>query len=135
MIRKNYEPIHFETSISDVSKEKENPINPIRGISLLLWLREELKGKIEITEPDAEDGCWYTDLEWQGRNYLIGASAFFDEGDNPTDELEWVFQIDKYRNFKEKLFGKNKMTKEDRCFVFFKAFFENHPQISSVEAD
>lgn len=127
--------IHFKTSMFDASKEKENPINPIRGISLLLWLREALKGKMEISEPDAEDWGWYSEIEWQGSNYLIGASTFFEEGDNPTGELEWVFQIDKYRNFKEKLFGKNKMTKDDPCFVFFKAFFENHPQISCVEVD
>lgn len=117
----------------DVSKEKENPINPIYGISLLLWLKEELKGKVVITEPDAEDWGWYSELEWRGKNYLIGASTFFEEGDDPNAELEWVFQVDKYRSFKEKLFGKNKMTDKDDCFVFFKEYFENNQKLSSVE--
>lgn len=117
----------------DVSKEKENPINPIYGISLLLWLRKELKGKVEITEPDAEDWGWYSELEWQENSYLIGVSAFYEEGDDPTAELEWVFQVDKYRSFKEKLFGKNKMAETDSCFVFFKEYFEKHQKISGVE--
>jgi len=47
--------IHFKTSMFDVSQERMNPINPIYGISLLLWLKEELKDKVKITEPDAED--------------------------------------------------------------------------------
>ena len=120
--------IHFKTSMFDVSKEKENPFNQIYGISLLLWLREELKGKVDISEPDAEDWGWYSELELHGNNYLIGASAFFEEGDDPTAELEWVFQVDKYRSLKEKLFGKNKMTETDSCFVLFKEYFEKHPQ-------
>ncbi len=60
--------IHFKTSFFNVSKEK-NPINSIYGISLLEWLKEELKEKIDITEPDAEDWGWYSELEYQGNNY------------------------------------------------------------------
>jgi hypothetical protein len=98
----------------------------------LEWLRNELKGKLEITEPDAEDWGWYSELEFQGNSYLIGACAFFEEGNDPASELEWVFQVDKYRGFKEKLFGINKMTETDSCFVFFKDLFQNHPNIKEV---
>ncbi len=125
--------IHFKTSMFDVSKEKENPINPIYGISLLEWLREELKGKLEITEPDAEDWGWYSELEFQGNSYLIGACAYFDEGDDPANELEWVIQVDKLRSLKEKLLGRNIMSVSDSCFVFFKEFFENHPGFKDVQ--
>jgi hypothetical protein len=124
--------IHFKTSIFDVSKEKKNPINPIYGISLLEWLRGKLKGKLEITEPEAGDWGWYSELEYQGHRYLIGACAQFEEGDDPTAELEWVFQVDRQRSFKEKLFGKNKMTVADSCFTYFKELFENHPSIHDV---
>ena len=125
--------IHFKTSMFDVSKEKKNPINPIYGISLLEWLREHLKGNIEITEPNAEDWGWYSELQYQGNNYLIGACAYFEEGDDPATELEWVFQVDKYRSFREKLSGKNKMSMSDSCYVFFKELFENHPKIQEVQ--
>ena len=114
----------------DVSQEKLNPINPIYGLSLLLWLRTELNYTLSITEPEAEDWGWYSALEWEGSNYLVGASAFFEEGDDPTAELEWVFQVDKYRSFKDKIFGNNKMTESDSCFMYFKDLFEAHPKIS-----
>lgn len=125
--------IHFKTSMFDVSKERDNPINPIYGISLLEWLRSELEGKIEITEPDAEDWGWYSELEFEGNNYLIGACAYFEEGDNPQESIEWVFQVDKCRSFKEKLFGKNKMNASDSCFVFFKKLLEENPNFKEVE--
>ena len=124
--------IHFKTSMFDVSQEKLNPINPIYGLSLLLWLRTELNHTLSITEPEAEDWGWYSALEWEGSNYLVGASAFFEEGDDPTAELEWVFQVDKYRSFKDKIFGNNKMTESDSCFMYFKDLFEAHPKISEV---
>lgn len=125
--------IYFKTSMFDVSKEKENPINPIYGLSLLEWLQKELKHQIVISQPDAEDWGWYSELEYKGRNYMIGSCAFFEEGDDPTGELEWVFQVEKYRSLKEKLFGRNKMSSSDECFLLFKELFENHPSITEVK--
>ena len=125
--------IHFKTSMFDVSQERENPINPIYGVSLLEWLREELKDKVTLIEPDAEDWGWYSELKWEGNSYLIGSVVFYEEEDDPNQELEWVFQVDKYRSFKEKIFGKNKMTEQDSCFLFFKNLFESNPKMHSVE--
>lgn len=125
--------IHFKTSLFDVSKEKENPGNPIWGISLLEWLRAELENELVITEPDAEDWVWYSELEYEGNRYLIGVCVFFEQDYDPKEELEWAFQVDKYRSFKDKLFGKNKMNASDRCFVFFKELFEKHPDIKEVQ--
>lgn len=127
--------IHFKTSLFDVSTEKENPINPIYGISLLDWLRSELEEKIDITEPDAEDWGWYSTLDFEGNHYLIGACAFFEPGDDPAAELEWVFQVDKYRSFTDKMLGRNKMNTADNCFVFFKRFFEKHPAFNDIVID
>lgn len=126
--------IHFKTSMFDVSKEKDNPINPIYGLSLLEWLREELKGKYEITKPDAEDWGWYSELEYEGNRYLIGACAYFEEGDNPTSEIEWVLQVDKYRSLKDKVFRKNRMSASDSCFAFFKELLEKHENFKDVQA-
>lgn len=117
----------------DLSKEKANPINPLYGQSLLAWLREELRDKIEITEPAPEDWGWYSELRFDGNFYLIGASVFFDEGDDPLAELEWVFQVAKHRSFKEKVFGKNKMDNLDTCLVFFKNLFEQHGNFKEVQ--
>ena len=78
------EAIHFKTSLFDVSKEKENPINPVYGLSLLEWLRAELANELVITEPDAEDWGWYSQLEYEGNIYLIGSCAFFEQGADPA---------------------------------------------------
>ncbi|MGE6461664.1 hypothetical protein ACQKC7_07775 [Pseudoalteromonas tetraodonis] len=70
------EAIHFKTSMFDVSKERENPINPIYGLSLLEWLREKLRGKIDIAEPDAEDWGWFSELEYAGGKKLKQTPIF-----------------------------------------------------------
>jgi hypothetical protein len=85
--------IRFTTDEFDVSKECPNPINPIPGESLLVWLREQAEPRAQLTEPDAEDWGWYSFVDWDGRQYLLGASASDDEG-----EREWVLQIDKQRS-------------------------------------
>lgn len=74
--------IYFKTSLFDVSKEKENPINPIYGLSLLEWLRAELVNELVITEPNAEDWGWYSELKYEDNNYLIGSYALFEQGDD-----------------------------------------------------
>ena len=117
----------------DLSRERENPFNPIRGVSLLEWLRSELKDQLEISEPDAEDWGWYSELEWNGADYLIGAIAFFEDGDDPLKEVEWVFQIEKHRSFMDKLLGKNKFTESDSCFLLFKDLLENNSKIINIE--
>jgi len=124
--------IGFKTSKFDVSKEDENPINPIYGQSLLIWLEKELPTELGFDEPDAEDWGWYSLLEWKGREYLVGATAYFEDGDDPTSELEWVFQVDKNRSFKEKLLGREKMTASDECLLYFKSLFENSCEFNSV---
>lgn len=125
--------IHFKTALFDVTKEKENPFNTIHGISLLQWLREELKGRLDISEPDAEDWGWYSELEYDGNSYMIGACAYFEEGDDLAAGLEWAFQVHKHRSLKDKLLGGNKMTDTDSCFVFFRELFEKHKAFSDLE--
>lgn len=124
--------LYFKTSLFDPSKEDENDINPIYGQSLLIWLRDNLGSEIEFSEIDTEDWGWYSYINWKGRSYLIGSVAHFEEGDDLNKEIEWVFQVDKIRSFKEKLFGKEKMTEDDPCFLFFKKYFEEEPQIKEV---
>ena len=124
--------IGFKTSKFDVSKEDENPINLIYGQSLLIWLEKEVSDELSFDEPDAEDWGWYSLLEWKGREYLVGATAYFEDGDDPTSELEWVFQVDKHRSFTEKLLGRQKMTVTDECLQYFKSIFENCKECNNV---
>jgi hypothetical protein len=123
--------IRFTTSKFDVSKERPNPINPIPGESLLLWLRSQALPEIAMSEPDAEDWGWYSSVEWKGRLYMIGSSASEEEG----DEREWILQIDKHRSVKEKLLGSEKMTQDDECAWYFQRLLEGEASFNAISVD
>lgn len=123
--------IHFSTNKFDVLKEKENPINPIYGESLLIWIREKLKDKYEIPEPEAEDWGWYTFIVWDERTYMLGSSASIRE----DGDCDWVLQIDKYRTIKEKIFGGEKMISDDACLAFFKSMLEEEAGLKGLRIE
>ena len=123
--------IRFNTAMFDVSEERPNPINPIPGESLLLWLREQAKPQVDVTELDAEDWGWYAFVDWKGRQYLLGSSA----SDEEDGQREWILQVDKQRSVKEKLMGREKMEPDDDCAVFFQQLLENEPSFTAVSVD
>ncbi|TWO82389.1 hypothetical protein AYI75_21085 [Shewanella algae] len=125
--------IYFKTSVFDPTKEEPNPINPIYGSSLINWIKDKLSGIYDIEEAMPEDWGWYSYIKFNGRDYLIGSIAYFEEGDIFQGEIEWAFQVDKIRTFKEKLLAKEKMHDQDACFVFFHELFKNEPGFHSVE--
>ena len=103
--------VRFNTQMFDVSRERPNPINPIAGESLLIWLREKFGAGHPVTEPDAEDWGWYAHVEWSGTKYLLGSSASEPEG----GEREWVLQIVRSKSWKERIFGRGSATRSDPC--------------------
>ena len=117
--------ITFETSTFDVSRETPNPINPIYGESLLLWLKQKARERIDLPDPDHEDWGWYFDIEWDGRFYMLGASS--DDGET------WFFHVTKFRRLKEKLLGREKMDASDPCWCYFLALIESEPMFSKIE--
>ena len=80
--------IRFRTAKFDVSKERPNPINPIPGESLLLWLRARAHLEVAVSEIDAEDWGWYSSVEWKGRSYVLGSSASEDDSGDREQLLE-----------------------------------------------
>ena len=127
--------IHLKTTKFDVLSEDENPINPIYGQSLLKWLKSNLNESIKFSEIEAEDWGWYCYIEFNEMKYMLGSSAFFEEGDNPKSELDWVFQVKKIRSIKEKLLLKNKMTINDECLLFFKSYLDNGKDIKVLSIE
>ena len=115
----------------DVSQEDENPINPIYGQSVLKFLKEKTSGQIKMDEPDAEDWGWYSFAEWRSSKYLIGASAEEEE----AIEGEWCIQIEKQRPIKERLLGKEKMTKDDGCLQIILSILTAESKIKDVELE
>src|SRR5687767_10823339 len=97
--------VSFRTAKFDPRTEDPNPINPIAGQSILLWLRAELaKAHYTVTESSTEDWGWYVDVEAEGANYLVGASA---DADTSSRDIEWIVQVHKHRSLKEKILGQN----------------------------
>jgi hypothetical protein len=124
--------LRFCTAAFDVTKERQNPINPIPGESLLLCLIEKAKGSVEISAPDAEDWGWYSYADWKGRKYLLGASACDEEEDG---QREWVLQIDKNRSVKERLLGRANMSQDDECAQYFQSLIEREAGFRDVSVD
>ena len=123
--------IHFKSSRFDVSSEPENPINPIRGVSLLQWLLERLPKDLGMSEPDAEDWGWYSYVTWQGRQYLVGACVH----ESPDGNHEWVLQIDKNRGFIERLMGRARLTADDYVFSLIMGLISNEPAFTEVSVE
>jgi hypothetical protein len=123
--------IRFKTDRFDVSKERPNPINPIPGESLLLWIRERARSDVAVSEPDAEDWGWYSHVEWHGRRYMLGSCASADDG----ADWEWILQIEKHRSIAEKLLGRAKMSKDDACALYFQQLLESEATFKDVSVD
>ena len=124
--------IRFSTAFFDVTKERPNPINPIAGESLLLWLAEQLRDRAPLSSPDAEDWGWYSTVECEGRRYMLGTSASEEEVHGMR---EWVLQVVKHRSLKERLMGQEPMTPEDPCVRLVLDVLRNEPAFIGTAVD
>ncbi|KAB7765910.1 MULTISPECIES: hypothetical protein [unclassified Xanthomonas] len=120
--------IHFRSRLLEVSAEPENPINPIRGSSLLDWLRVRVGDAMVLSEPDPEDWGWASEAECQGRTYLVGAYAEEEVDGNHT----WMLQIEKERSVWERLLGRHAMRDDDPCFARLHALIAAEPRFTDV---
>ena len=123
--------IRFMTAKFDVSKERPNPIIPIPGESLLLWLRERARPDVAVSEPYAEDWGWYSYVEWKGRRNMLSSSA----SEDYNGDREWILQIEKHRSVIEKLLGRAKMSKDDECAKYFQRLLESEATFKGVSVD
>ena len=123
--------IHFQSRLFDVSREPENPINPIRGTSLLEWLLARVPPNLAMSAPEAEDWGWYSHIDCQGRTYMVGSCVH----ENPDGNHEWVLQIDKSRSIKERLLGQGKMSADDPCFTFLHDLITQEPAFTDVTVE
>jgi hypothetical protein len=125
--------ISFRTARFDVAEETPNPINPIPGQSVLLWLRDEIaKAQYRTSEPDTEDWGWYIDVEGAEGSYLVGASG---DAEGSTPDLDWIVQVSKVRSLKERLFGRNRMALDDPLFTLIERVVRADPTIEQVSVD
>lgn len=127
--------INLKTAKFNVLQEDENPNNQIYGQSVLLWIKDQLENELEFSEVGSEDWGWYCDIKFKNRNYMLGATAFFEEGDDQNAELEWIFQIEKHRSFKEIILFQEKMNTKDVCLQYFKNFFDTTNNITVISVE
>lgn len=125
--------IRFKTRMFDITKERPNPINPIPGESLLLWLAEKTRGKLSMSQPGAEDWGWYCYVDWNGRSYMLGSCAYEEEDQGGPNE--WLLQIEKQRSLIERLRGREKLGPDDQCVEFFRKLLKSEPEFSEVSVD
>jgi hypothetical protein len=125
--------VTFRSSKFDTSTETPNPINPIAGESVLLWLREQLRSSpYQAAAPAAEDWGWYMDVSGEGASYLVGASAAADE---PSASVDWTIQIQRHRSVIDKVTGANRMTDDDPLSVLVEGIIRADPGSGDVEAE
>ena len=104
--------VTFRTTRFDPASEPANPINPIAGHAVLLWLSEPLRNAGFVCgEPAAEDWGWYLDVTGQGATYLLGASGEGEPGGK--DPIDWTIQVHRHRSLSDKLFGRNAHAADD----------------------
>lgn len=131
--------IRFHTTLFDITKERTNPINPIPGESLLLWLIDQAKPTgLVISPPEAEDWGWCSLVRWKdGRQYLLGASAEPPPSQQQNAEpCEWILQIEKQRSMLEALLGRAKMNPEtDECARYFQDLLQREPAFRDLSID
>lgn len=121
--------LSFYTATLDVRDEPRNEVNPIPGRSLLLWLLNYADHAVKISVPAPEDWGWYSYAEWNGGEYLLGASGSSERADG---QREWILHIDKRRSLREKLLAKTKMTQDDGCARFFQSVLEREASFPPV---
>ena len=125
--------ITFTTATFDAANETPNPINPIAGESVLVWLREKLGvSQYDTTDPDAEDWGWYMHVRGFGASYLVGASG---EIDGDRADVDWTVQIHKQRALMEKLAGRNKMAFDDPLSTLIERIVRDDTRLEDIEVD
>lgn len=122
--------IYFKTGLIDVYGEEENPINPIKGKSLLEWLKSRDIKEVSFSEIEPEDWGWYCDIQYEEQGYMIGASMH--EGPPPN---EWVFQISRDRSLVEMITMKGRMSREDKCLKIFENIFKDNGRFIGVRVE
>lgn len=123
--------IRFHTEHFDTSGEPGNPFNPIRGASLLDWLRLRVPRAVQMTAPGAEDWGWYSDVDWSGRHYIVGAMA----EPRAAGGDGWSLQVAKTRSATERLFGRARMQPDDPCAAWVRDELRREPAFADIEVE
>lgn len=126
--------VTFRTARFDPEAEPANPINPIAGHSVLIWLMDAVRAAgYEGGEPGTEDWGWYVDVAGHGASYLVGASGEREPG--AKGPVDWTVQIHRHRSLPDKLFGRNAHAVTDPLTTLVERVVRAAPDCTHVEVD
>jgi hypothetical protein len=123
--------VRFFTAMFDVSLERPNPVQPVAGESLLLWLRERAPSDVEMAFPVPGDAGWHSSVNWRERSYIIGATAV----DEVNGEWEWVLQSQGERSDSDSLSGQVRVSGGDECVEYIQRLMESKPSFEELTVD
>lgn len=126
--------VTFRSARFDPSAEPANPINPIAGHAVLVWLAGSLRNAgFECGEPDAEDWGWYFDVTGHGATYLLGASGEGESGEKAP--IDWTLQIHRHRSLTDRLLGRNAHAVDDALTALVERLVRAEPGFEEIEVD
>ena len=126
--------VTFRSAKFDPEAEPANPINPIAGHAVLVWLMDSLRAAgYEGGEPDAEDWGWYVDVTGHNATYLVGASGDRQPGDHGA--TDWTIQIHRHRSLTDTLFGRNAHAPDDPLTALVERVVRADPNSTNVDVD
>jgi len=123
--------IHCKSSRFDIDAEPPNPINPIPGRSILVWLGGQLARRISLSEPEPEDWGWYSTARVDEASYLVGACAH----PSADGHHEWVIQIDRHRSMLDRILGRSRMSVDDPCFRAIEDLISRDPSFTDLSVE
>jgi hypothetical protein len=123
--------VSFRSERFDPAAEPENPINPIPGHAVLVWLCDAARSSgYTCGEPAAEDWGWCVDVSANGVSYVLGASAAWEPGQ--AGPIEWTVQLERPRSLRDRLFRRNVHDAHDPLSAFVERMVRNAPDATDV---
>ena len=125
--------ISFSTAKFDPTSERRNPLNPIAGESVLLWLKSDRLGAQYSCEgPFPENWGWSMNVSGPDTNYQVGAIAFDETCDESGGTIEWQVQISKRKSLTEMIIGAGAVDQFDPLVVQVFGVLSSDDAISEV---
>jgi hypothetical protein len=126
--------ILFDSNRFNLSEVKDHFINPTCfGEDLAGWLRTKLLEQgIPTIEPDQEDWGWYIESTLDGNAYFIGIGGNPDEQSGDPNQGEWRISIEKHRSFRDKLTGKNQISRDEPIIAVVRGILEREEDFKNI---
>lgn len=128
---------HFEfetTGFWDTAGERAERVNETIGsMSLARWLSDGLRAHgYDVSEPWGEDhGCDFS-IAANGKSYLCVCLSDDDDATAPNVPRLAGVSLDQMRSLKDRLFGRNKASRDDTLAAAVHSLLVTHADVSQL---